>query len=54
MRCFKCREYDHFANKCLNLVNESDRESDSVRSSSLQILVDSGIGTEEEVAYLNI
>ena len=27
VRCFKCREYDHFANECLNVVLEdSDRE----------------------------
>ena len=27
--CFKCMEYDHFANECPNLVlNDSDRESD--------------------------
>ena len=29
---FKCREYDHFANECSNLVPEdSDRESDGAR-----------------------
>ena len=29
VQCFKCREYDHFANECPNLVPEdSDRESD--------------------------
>ena len=42
VRCFKCREYDHFANECPNLVIEdSDRESDSARQASLQILADS-------------
>ena len=42
VRCFKCREYDHFANECPNLVTEdSDRESDSARQASLQILADS-------------
>ena len=45
VRCFKCREYDHFANECPNLVpNDSDRESDSARSASLQILADSDTG----------
>ena len=31
-RCFRCREYDHFANECPNMgINDSDRyESDSV------------------------
>ena len=35
VRCFKCREYDHFVNECPNLVPEdSDRESDGARSAS--------------------
>ena len=54
VRCFKCREYDHFANECPNLVIEdSDRESDSARQASLQILADSDTGLEVE-QYLNI
>ena len=52
--CFKCREYDHFANECPNLVPEdSGRESDGARSASLQILADSDTGSEAE-QYLNI
>ena len=36
VQCFKCREYDHFANECPNLVpNDLDGESDGVRSASL-------------------
>ena len=54
LRCFKCREYDHFANGCPNLVPEdSDRESDGARLASLQILADSDTGSEVE-QYLNI
>ena len=54
VRCFKCREYDHFANECPNLVLEdSDRENDSARQGSLQILADSDTGSEVE-QYLNI
>ena len=54
VRCFKCREYDHFANECPNLVIEdSDRESNSARQASLQILTDSDTGLEVE-QYLNI
>ena len=54
VRCFKCREYDHFANECPNLViEESDRERDSKRQASLQILADSDTGLEVE-QYLNI
>ena len=48
-QCFKCREYDHFANECPNLVPEdSDRESDGARLASLQILADSDTGSEVE------
>ena len=53
IRCFKCREYDHFANECPNLVlDNSDRESDSVRTVSLN-LADSDTGSDTE-QYLNI
>ena len=53
IRCFKCREYDHFVNECPNLVQDnSDRESNSARSVSLH-LADSDTGSETE-QYLNI
>ena len=53
IRCFKCREYDHFANECPNLVpKDSDRESDGARSISLH-LADSDMGSDVE-QYLNI
>ena len=54
VQCFKCREYDHFANECPNLFpGDSDRESGGARSASLQILADGDIGLEVE-QYLNI
>ena len=53
IRCFKCREYDHFANECPNLVSDnSDRESDNAKSVSLH-LADSDTGSDME-QYLNI
>ena len=53
IRCFKYREYDHFANECPNLVpDNSDRESDSARSVSLH-LADSNTGSDTE-QYLNV
>ena len=53
IRWFKCREYDHFANECPNLIPEdSDKESDSARSVSLY-LADSDTGLDME-QYLNI
>ena len=40
VRCFKCREYDHFANECPNLVPKgSNRESDGARSADWQIVI---------------
>ena len=54
VRCFKCREYDHFANECPNFVpDDSDRESDGARLASLQILAESDTGSDVE-QYLNI
>ena len=53
IRCFKCREYDHFANECPNqTLDSSDRDSDSARSVSLH-LVDSDTGSDMD-QYLNI
>ena len=48
IRCFRCREYDHFANKCPNqATDESDKESNSARSVSLH-LADSDTGLDVE------
>ena len=53
IRCFKCREYDHFANECPNqTLDRSDRDSDSARSVSLH-LADSDTGSDMH-HYLNI
>ena len=53
IRCFKCREYDHFANECPNLIHEDlDKESNSARSVSLH-LTNSDTGYDME-QYLNI
>ena len=53
IRCFKCRDYDHFANECPNLVpKDSDRENYGTRSISLH-LVDSDMGSDME-QYSNI
>ena len=54
VQCFKCGEYDHFANECPNLVpKDSDGESGGARLATLQILADSDTGSEME-QYLNI
>ena len=49
IRCFKCREYDHFANECPNLVpDNSDRESDSARLVLLH-LADSDTESDNQI-----
>ena len=53
IRCYRCREYDHFANECPNqALDSSDRDSDSARSVSLH-LADSDTGLDMD-HYLNI
>ena len=53
IRCFKCREYDHFVNECPNLIQDnSERDSDSARTVSLH-LADSDTGSEMD-HYINI
>ena len=53
IRCFKCREYDHFANECPNqTVDSLDRDSDSARSASL-CLANSDTGSDTD-HYLNM
>ena len=48
IRCFRCREYDHFANECPNqATDDSDKESDDARSLSLH-LADSDVGSDVE------
>ena len=48
IRCFRCRECDHFANDCPNqATDDSDKESDSTRSVSLH-LADSDTGSDVE------
>ena len=48
IRCFRCREYDHFANDCPNqATDDSDKESDGARSVSLH-LADSDTGLDVE------
>ena len=51
VRCFRCREYDHYARECPNSpVDTSDRGNDAAES--LQMLADSDV--ESDVENLNI
>ena len=53
IRCYRCREYDHFANECPNqALDSSDRDSNSAKSVSLH-LADRDTGSDTD-HYLNI
>ena len=60
IRCYKCREYDHFANECLNAMSDSDgHESDNV---ALQVMTTNAepydthdiVRIMEDTEYLNL
>ena len=40
IRCFKCREYDHFVDNCPNSVTDEDSDSGSMSPTALQILTE--------------
>ena len=55
VRCYRCREYDHFASKCPNIPTDEELDYDNADPVSLQMMmqdyfpIDSG-----EVEYLNL
>ena len=57
IRCYKCREYDHFASDCSNSVTDEKSVWDDSSHSVLQILThDRPVGTNscEAIEYLNL
>ena len=61
VRCYKCREYDHFANECPNSVMDDSDSYESDRAALQLITTDAEIhqnyeGTRliEEQDYLNL
>ena len=56
IRCYKCREYDHFANECLNTVtDESDRAALQLITAESQIHDNfDATRLKEEQDYLNL
>ena len=53
VRCFRCREYDHFARDCPNLPSDNSEGENNDATGSLQVLADSDVGSDVE-QYLNI
>ena len=38
IKCYKCREYDHFARKCPNAITDEDSDHGDLDQATLQML----------------
>ena len=56
VRCYRCREYDHFASECPNIPIDKEPDYDDTDPASLQMFMQDyyPIDSEEEVEYLNL
>ena len=56
VRCYRCKEYDHFASECPNIPTDEELDYDDAGQASLQMLVQNyyPIDSEGEVEYLNL
>ena len=56
VRCYRCREYDHFTLECPNIPTDEEPDYDDAGPASLQMLVQNyyPIDSEGEVKYLNL
>ena len=56
MRCYRCREYDHFASECPNTPTDKVTDYEDADPTSLQIMSQSYGPTdlEREGDYLNL
>ena len=61
IRCYKCREYDHFANECLNAFTDDSDDYESDRATLQLITAEAEIHNNfdstwlyEEQGYLNL
>ena len=39
IRCYKCREYDHFARECPNSITDENSDHGDLDQSALQMLI---------------
>ena len=39
IRCYKCREYDHFAIECSNAVSDEELDHSNIEQAALQMLM---------------
>ena len=56
MRCYKCREYDHFVSKCPNTPTDEEPDYDDADPASVQMITQNyhPNNSEGEVEYLNL
>ena len=56
VRCYRCREYDHFVSECPNIPTDEEPDYDNADLASLQMLMQDyyPIDSEGEIEYLNL
>ena len=56
VRCYRCREYDHFASACPNMLTDEEPDYDNADPASLQMMTQKyyPIDSEGEIEYLNL
>ena len=56
IRCYRCREYDHFASECPNTLTDKEPDCDDADPASLQMMTQDHypIDSEGEIEYLNL
>ena len=56
IRCYRCREYNHFASECPNMLTDEEPEYDDADPASLHLMTQDHypIDSEGEIEYLNL
>ena len=56
VRCYRCRECDHFASECPNTPTDEEPDCDDIDLASLQVMMQDyyPIDSEGEIEYLNL
>ena len=56
IRCYRCREYNHFASECPNTPTYEEPDCDNADPASLQMMTQDyyPVDSEGEIEYLNL
>ena len=56
VRCYRYREYDHFASECPNMPTDEEPDYDTAEPAALQVMTQDyyPIDSEGEIEYLNL